>query len=53
MKIMKKIDFSKICHKILVGFCQTPPSFWTAIQDIQKNTKLPLSQHNSRKIQEF
>ena len=53
MKILKKIDFSEIRLKILVGFWQTRPNFWTAIQDMLKMTVLPLSQHNSRKSQEF
>ena len=33
MKILKKIDFSEIRLKILVGFWQTRLNFWTAIQD--------------------
>ena len=53
MKILKKIDFSEIRLKILVGFWQTRPNFQTAIQDMLKMTVLPLSQHNSRKSQEF
>ena len=53
MKILKKIDFSEICLKILVGFWQTRPNFRTAIQDMLKMTVLPLSQHNCRKSEEF
>ena len=53
IKILKKIDFSEIHLKNLVGFWQTRPDFWTAIQDMLKMTKLPLSQHNFRKSQEF
>ena len=52
-KILKKIDFSEIRLKNLVGFWQTRPIFWTAIQDMLKMTVLPLSQHNFRKSQEF
>ena len=48
MQILKKVDFSKIRLKILVGFWQTRPNFWTAIQDMLKMTEKPLSQHNSR-----
>ena len=46
IKILKKFNFSEI-H--LVGFWQTLPNFWTAIQDMLKITVPPLSQHNSRK----
>ena len=53
IKILKKNDFSEIHLKNLVGFWQTQPIFWTAIQDMLKMTVLPLSQHNSRKSQEF
>ena len=53
IKILKKIDFSEIRLKNLVGFWQTRPDFWTAIQDMLKMTMLPLSQHNFRKSQEF
>ena len=53
IKILKKIDFSEIRLKNLVGFRQTRPIFWTAIQDMLKMTVLPVSQHNFRKIQEF
>ena len=53
IKILKKIDFSEIRLKNLVGFRQTRPIFWTAIQDMLKMTVLPLSQHNFRKSQEF
>ena len=52
-KILKKFDFSEIRLKNLVGFLQTRPNFWTAIQDMLKMTVLPLSQHNFRKSQEF
>ena len=52
-KILKKIDFSEIRLKNLVGFLQTRPNFWTTIQDVLKMTVLPLSQHNFRKSQEF
>ena len=52
-KILKKIDFSEIRLKNLVGFWRTRPNFWTAIQDILKMTALPMSQHHSRKSQEF
>ena len=48
-KILKKIDFSEIRLKNLVGFLQTQPIFWTASQDMLKMTVLPLSQHNFRK----
>ena len=53
IKILKKIDFSKNRLKNLVGFWQTRPVFWTAIQDMFKMTVLPLSQHDFRKSQEF
>ena len=53
IKILKKINFSEIRLKNLVGFWQTRPIFWTAIQDMLKMTVLPLSQHNFRKSQEF
>ena len=53
IKFLKKVDFSEICLKNLVGFCQTWPNFWTAIQDMLKMTVLPLSQHNFSKSQEF
>ena len=52
-KILKKNDFSEIRLKNLVGFWQTRPSFWTAIQDMLKMTVIPLSQHNFSKSQEF
>ena len=52
-KFEKKNDFSEIRFKNLVGFLQTRPNFWTAIQDILKMTALPMSQHHSRKSQEF
>ena len=53
IKILKKIDFSEIRLKNLVGFWQTRPNFWPAIQDMLKMTMLPLSQHNLRKSQDF
>ena len=53
IKILKKIDFSEIRLKNLVGFLQTRPNFWTAIQDMLKMTVLPLSQHDFRKSQKF
>ena len=53
IKILKKIDFSEIRLKNLVGFWRTPPIFWIAIQDMLKMTVLPLSQHNFRKSQEI
>ena len=53
MKFLKKIDFSEIRLKILVGFWQTRPNFQTANQDMLKMTIPPLSQHNPRKSQEF
>ena len=53
VKILKKINFSEIGLKNLLGFWQTRPNFWTAIQDMLKMTVLPLSQHNFRKSQEF
>ena len=53
IKILKKIDFSEIRLKNLVGFWRTRPNFWTAIQSMLKMTLLPLSQHNCRKSQEF
>ena len=53
MKILKKINFSEIRLKIIVGFWQTWPNFWTAIQDMLKMTLPPLSQHNSRKSENF
>ena len=53
IKILKKINFSEIRLKNLVGFWQTRPIFWTAIQDMLKMTVLPFSQHNFRKSQEF
>ena len=52
-KILRQIDFSEICLKNLVGFWQTRPDFWAAIQDMLKMTMLPLSQHNFRESQEF
>ena len=52
-KILKKIDFSEIRLKNLVGFWQTRPNLWTAIQGMLKMTVLPLSQHNSMRSQEF
>ena len=52
-KILKKIDFSEIRLKNLVGFRRTWPIFWRAIQDILTMTVLPLNQHNFRKSQEF
>ena len=52
-KILKKIDFSEIRLKNLVGFRQTRPIFWTTIQDMLKMTVLPLSHYNFRKSQEF
>ena len=52
-KVLKKNNFSEICLKNLVGFWQTWPIFWTAIQDMLKMTVVPLSQHNFRKSQEF
>ena len=53
VKILKKIDFSEIRLKNLVGFRQTRVDFWAVIQDMLKMTVLPLSQHNFRKSQEF
>ena len=53
IKILKKIDFSEIRLKNLIGFWQTRPHFWTVIQDMLKMTVLPLSQHNFSKSQEF
>ena len=50
---LKKIYFSEIRLKNLVGFWQSRPIFRTAIQDMLKMTVLPLSQHNFRKSQEF
>ena len=49
----EKNDFSEIRLKNLVGFLQTRPNFWTAIQDMLKITLLPLSQHTLGKSQEF
>ena len=48
MKILKKIDFSEIRLKIIVGFWQTRPNFWTTIQDMLKMTVLFFSQHHFR-----
>ena len=53
IKVLKKIHFSEIRLKNLVGFWQTRPNFWTAIEDILKMTVLPLSQHNFSKSQVF
>ena len=53
MKILKKIDFSEIRLKNLIGFWRTRANFWTVGQDMPKMTVLPLSQHNFRKSQEF
>ena len=53
MKILKKIDFSEIRLKNVVGFRQTRADFWAVIQDMLKMTVLPLSQHNFRRSQEF
>mgnify|MGYP005711595745 CR=1 FL=1 len=50
---LKKIYFSEIRLKNLVGFWQSRPIFRTVIQDMLKMTVLPLSQHNFRKSQEF
>ena len=52
-KILKKIHFSEIRLKNLVGFWQTRADFWAVIQDILKMTVLPFSQHQSRKSQEL
>ena len=52
-KILKKIDFSEIRLKNLVGFWQTWADFWAVIQDMLKMTVLPFSQHHSRKSQDF
>ena len=38
IKILKKVDFSEICPKNLVGFLRTRLIFWTAIQDMLKMT---------------
>ena len=55
MKILKKIDFSKICLKILVGFWQTRPNFWTAIQGmlILKMTVLPIILEEAKSLETF
>ena len=42
-KILKKIDFSEIRLKNLVGFWQTRSNFWTGFQDMLKMIVLPLS----------
>ena len=52
-KVLKKIHFSEIRLKNLVGFWQTRADFWAVIQDMLKMTVLPFSQHHSRKSQEF
>ena len=53
INILKKIDFSEIRLKNLVGFWQTRADFWAVIQDMLKMTVLPFSQHHSRKSQDF
>ena len=49
IKVLKKIDFSEIRLKSLVGFWQIRANFWTVVQDMLKMTVLPLSQHDFRK----
>ena len=53
IKILKKIDFSEIRYKNLVGFRRTRADFWAVIQDMLKMTVLPFSQHHFRKSQDF
>ena len=52
-KTLKKIDFSEIPLKNLVGFQQTRADFWSVIQNMLKMTVMPFSQHHIRKSQEF
>ena len=52
-KILKKIHFSEIRLKNLVGFLRTRANFWAVIEDMLKMTVLPFSQHHSRKSQDF
>ena len=52
-KVLKKIHFSEIRLKNLVGFRQTRADFWAVIQDMLKMTVLPFSQHHSRQSQDF
>ena len=52
-KVLKKIHFSKIRLKNLVGFWRTRADFWAFIRDMPKMTVLPFSQHHSRKSQDF
>ena len=42
-KMLKKIDFSEIRLKNLVGFWQTRSDFWVVIQDMLKMTVLSFS----------
>ena len=53
IKTLKKIDFSEIRLKNLVGFRQTQADFWAVIQDMLKMTVLPFSQHHSWKNRDF
>ena len=52
IKMLKKIDFSKIRLKIFEGFGQTQSIFQTVIQDMQKMPLLPWAQHHSLESQE-
>ena len=52
-KVFKKIPFSEIRLKNLVGFRQTWDDFWAVIEDVLKMTVLPFSQHHSRKSQDL
>ena len=52
-KVLKKIHFSEIHLKNLVGFRRFQADFWAVIQDMLKMTVLPFSQHHSRKSQEL
>ena len=53
IKVLKKIQFSEVRLKNLVGFRQTRADFWAVIQDMLKMTVLPFSLNHSRKSQDF
>ena len=52
-KVLKKIHFSEIRLKNLVGFRQTRADFWAVIKDMLKMTMLPFSQYHLRKVNIF
>ena len=53
IKLLKKIHFSEIRLKNLIGLWQTWANFWAVIQDMLKMTVLPFRQHHFRKSQDF